>query len=66
MLTDVADFCYKCTDFYAPGDEYGVKWDDPDLAIPWGDWTAPIVSAKDQKLPRLADLPPEHLPVFKG
>ena len=66
VLTDVADFCYKCTDFYAPGDEYGVKWDDPGLAIPWGDLAAPIVSGKDQKLPWLADVPPEHLPVFKG
>ena len=66
VLTDVADFCYKCTDFYAPGDEYGVKWDDPDLAIPWGDGAAPIVSAKDQKLPRLADVPPAHLPEFRS
>jgi hypothetical protein len=36
VLTDTADFFYKCTDFYAPGDEYGVLWNDPDLAIPWG------------------------------
>jgi dTDP-4-dehydrorhamnose 3,5-epimerase len=66
VLSDTADFFYKCTDFYAPGDEHGVLWNDPDLAIPWGDGAAPVVSAKDQKLPRLADVPPEHLPVCGG
>ena len=65
VLTDTADFCYKCTDFYAPGDEYGVFWNDPALAIPWGDMDSPVVSAKDQKLPRLADVPPEHLPEYR-
>ena len=65
VLTDSADFCYKCTDFYAPGDEYGVQWNDPALAIPWGDVAAPVVSAKDLKLPRLADVPPEQLPEFR-
>ena len=66
VLSDTADFFYKCADFYTPGDEYGVKWDDPDLAIPWGDLADPIVSSKDLKLPRLADVPPERLPEFKG
>lgn len=66
VLTDVADFCYKCTDFYAPGDEYGVKWDDPALGVPWGDVAAPVVSAKDRNLPRLADVPLDHLPEYNG
>ena len=66
VLTDSADFHYKCTDFYAHGDEYGVRWNDPALAIPWGEVAAPVVSAKDAKLPRLADLPPEHLPEYRG
>ena len=64
VLSDSADFCYKCTDFYAPGDEYGVIWNDPALGIPWGDVASPIVSAKDAKLPRLADVPPEQLPIY--
>ena len=64
VLSESADFYYKCTDFYAPGDEYGVKWDDPALAIPWGAMAAPVVSAKDVKLPRLAEMPPEHLPQY--
>ena len=66
VLTDSADFHYKCTDFYAHGDEYGVLWNDPALAIPWGAVAAPVVSAKDAKLPRLADLSPEQLPEFRG
>ena len=64
VLSESADFCYKCTDFYAPGDEYGVKWDDPALAIPWGAPAPPVVSAKDVNLPRLAEVPPEHLPQY--
>ena len=64
VLSESADFCYKCTDFYAPGDEYGVIWNDPALGIPWGDVASPIVSAKDAKLPRLADVPPEQLPIY--
>ena len=64
VLSETADFTYKCTDFYAPGDEHGVFWNDPALGIPWGNPVAPVVSPKDQNLPRLADVPPEHLPKF--
>lgn len=66
VLTDTADFHYKCTDYYARGDEFGVFWNDPALAIPWGAVDSPVVSAKDQKLPKLADIPPEHLPEYRG
>ena len=65
VLSDTADFHYKCTDFYAPGDEYGVRWNDPALGIPWGDVATPVVSPKDQQLKCLAEVPPEHLPVFE-
>ncbi|MCD8150485.1 MAG: dTDP-4-dehydrorhamnose 3,5-epimerase [Clostridiales bacterium] len=34
-LTDEAVFCYKCTDFYHPGDEGGIAWNDPELGIVW-------------------------------
>lgn len=64
VLSESADFFYKCTDHYAPGDEYGVQWNDPALAIPWGDLSTPVVSPKDQQLPRLAEVPPENLPEF--
>ncbi len=64
VLSDTADFHYKCTDFYAPGDEFGVMWNDPDIAVPWGAVAAPVVSPKDLVLPKLADVPPEHLPKY--
>ncbi len=35
VLSDVAEFCYKCTDFYHPGDEGGVAWNDPEIGIKW-------------------------------
>lgn len=65
VLSDVADFFYKCADYYAPDDEYGIRWDDPDLAIPWGEISTPIISAKDLRQPRLAEIPPEHLPEYR-
>lgn len=48
VLSDEAEFCYKCTDFYHPGDEGGIIWNDPDLAITWPDVGAsPLLSGKD-------------------
>ena len=35
VLSDVAEFCYKCTDFYHPGDEGGLAWNDPEIGICW-------------------------------
>lgn len=35
VLSDVAEFCYKCTDFYHPGDEGGLAWNDPEIGIQW-------------------------------
>lgn len=35
VLSDVAEFCYKCTDFYHPGDEGGLAWNDPSIGIVW-------------------------------
>jgi dTDP-4-dehydrorhamnose 3,5-epimerase len=36
VLSDVAEFCYKVTDFYHPGDEGGLAWNDPTIGIEWG------------------------------
>ena len=63
VLSADADVLYKCTDFYDPGGEGGVLWSDPALAIPWPTAT-PLLSAKDQALPRLADIPPHLLPAW--
>ncbi|KIR02069.1 dTDP-4-dehydrorhamnose 3,5-epimerase [Lachnospiraceae bacterium TWA4] len=35
VLSDIAEFCYKCTDFYHPGDEGGIAWNDPSIGIKW-------------------------------
>ncbi len=35
VLTDVAEFCYKCDDFYHPNDEGGMAWNDPEIGIEW-------------------------------
>lgn len=37
VLSDIAEFCYKCTDFYHPGDEGGMAWNDPEIDIKWPD-----------------------------
>ena len=35
VLSEIAEFCYKCTDFYHPGDEGGLAWNDPEIGIDW-------------------------------
>lgn len=35
VLSDTAEFCYKCTDFYHPGDEGGLAWNDPEIGLDW-------------------------------
>ncbi|RMF10085.1 MAG: dTDP-4-dehydrorhamnose 3,5-epimerase [Candidatus Neomarinimicrobiota bacterium] len=52
VLSATALFQYKCTEFYHPEDEGGVRWNDPTLRIPWP-VTDPVVSAKDEALPTL-------------
>lgn len=37
VLSETAEFCYKCTDFYHPGDEGGLAWNDPSIGIDWTD-----------------------------
>ena len=57
VLSDEAVFTYKCTDFYAPGDEGGMKWDDPEVGIKWPltpDMKV-LLSDKDQVLPAFKD-----------
>ena len=55
VISELADFEYKCTDYYHPDDETGVVWNDPDIAIQWP-IEEPLVSSKDAALPRLAQL----------
>ena len=53
VLSETADFQYKCTDYYDPSDEGGLLWNDPELAIAWP-LDTPTLSAKDSVLPTLA------------
>ena len=39
VLSETAEFCYKCTDFYHPGDEGGLAWNDPAIGITWPELT---------------------------
>ena len=55
VLSDTADFEYKCTDYYDPSDEGCILWSDPDLGIPWP-IVNPVLSTKDESAKRLVDL----------
>ena len=55
VLSDTADFEYKCTDYYDPSDEGSILWSDPDLDIPWP-IANPVLSTKDESAKRLVDL----------
>lgn len=53
VLSDTAEFVYKCTDFYHPGDEGGLRWNDPTIGVNWPllPGTTPILSEKDESNP---------------
>lgn len=55
VLSDVAEFVYKATDYYAPEHERDIVWNDPELAIQWPLTGPPALSAKDQIAPFLRD-----------
>ncbi|MFI9653001.1 dTDP-4-dehydrorhamnose 3,5-epimerase [Guyparkeria halopsychrophila] len=55
VTSDVAEFQYKCTDFYAPECEASIRWDDAELGIGWPVESRPLVSAKDGQAPSFRD-----------
>jgi dTDP-4-dehydrorhamnose 3,5-epimerase len=61
VISDTAIVLYKVTDFYNPGDEYGIIWNDPDLGIDWPRVDA-LISDKDREFPTLKNAPRAHLP----
>ena len=63
IISETADVVYKCTDLYAPGDEYGILWSDPLIGIDWP-VENPVLSKKDAESPRLMDVPEELLPLY--
>ena len=57
VLSDVAEFCYKCDDFYHPNDEGGIIYNDPDINITWPVLDVPLnLSDKDKVQPTLKEL----------
>ncbi len=60
VLSDNALVYYKCSDYYFPEGERGVRWDDPGLNIDWGT-VKPRLSDKDQHQPLLSDIPEKDL-----
>ncbi|MDG2957171.1 dTDP-4-dehydrorhamnose 3,5-epimerase [Exercitatus varius] len=55
VLTDTAEFTYKCTDYYNPKAEHSLLWNDPDIGIKWNLTGEPNLSAKDLAGKLLAD-----------
>ena len=62
VLSEHAQMEYKCTDFYAPDDELGLAWDDPEIGIDWP-VDQPLLSAKDAAAPRISEVL-DLLPVY--
>ncbi|MCB1647750.1 MAG: dTDP-4-dehydrorhamnose 3,5-epimerase family protein, partial [Pseudomonadales bacterium] len=58
VLSESADFQYKCTEYYYPEDEISVRWNDPDIAIEWP-VNDPVLSDKDRNAPLLAEISAE-------
>ena len=53
VVSETAEFAYKCDDFYHPEDEGGIMWNDPDVGVEWPDVGEIILSEKDKKHPKL-------------
>ena len=79
VLSDIAEFCYKCDDFYHPNDEGGLAWNDPEIGIVWpellknndgsysfADKTPLKLSEKDKNQPRLLSVDPEYIQKSHG
>ena len=63
VLSEKAIFNYKCTNFYYPKDEYGIKWNDPAINIEWGEEDK-IISNKDAGHSNLNEIDESFLPIF--
>jgi dTDP-4-dehydrorhamnose 3,5-epimerase len=64
VLSETAEFLYKCSDFYFPEYERGVIWNDPEIGIHWG-IEDPILSAKDSAHPTLSNILRGELPQYE-
>lgn len=64
VLSDTADVVYKCTNFYMPGDDFGILWSDHEINIDWP-VKNPILSEKDGKNPTLSNISEDLLPSYR-
>ena len=55
VVSDTAEFAYKCDELYHPEDEGGIAWNDPDVGVKWPEVGEIILSEKDKKNPALAE-----------
>lgn len=66
VLSDVAEFQYKCSDFFSAQDERGLPWNDPAIGIGWPlGGQEPLLSDRDRKWHSLNEVATENLPVFE-
>jgi dTDP-4-dehydrorhamnose 3,5-epimerase len=63
VLSDTAEFLYKCSEFYVPEWDRGIAWNDPQIGIRWG-VENPILSARDRSHPNLSEVLPADLPLL--
>lgn len=67
VLSEIAEFQYKCSDFYAPAEERSIAWNDPKIGIEWPlEGFEVLLSGKDKASPNLADVAKDQLPVYAG
>ena len=68
VLSQSADFLYKCDDFYKGDDAFGIAWNDPQIGIEWPLFglaeTDLILADKDRHAPQLSAVNPDFLPIF--
>ncbi len=62
VLSEIAEFFYKCDEFYSPADEITVRWNDPAIGIPWG-IESPLLSPRDAEAPLLSEI--RSLPLYE-
>ncbi len=65
VLSDTADFYYKCTAPYSPKDDKGIRFDDPEIQVQWPLECTPVLSPKDEQLPLLCEVDPSDLPTME-
>ena len=66
VLSEVADVCYSCSNYYLPSSEFGILWNDNEIDIKWPELNQnyPILTDKDKKNQRLKYFSKDQLPIF--